>query len=260
MTIGKKKLAIMIGAAFMCMAAASICMVSCGNKKVENETANATDSTAVTQQEEVQEEEVKSVLETPDLAIFNLKGNVKTVKVTGVYNDNKRTLMEINYDEQGRLTRLDEYKIAYDKVESGKVTNKKGNKVKRDKNGRITAIDCADGCSGEQGYHFEYGKNKMSYTIDYGECSGMYTEEIITGQDGMETSATCTVNDEYMSWTLNQNYTDTKLDRYGNWIERKVKWESIEEEYNETEEGEQNNNVNKTNGSFTQTRKIEYYE
>jgi len=88
----------------------------------------------------------------------------------------------------------------------------------------------------------------------------LYGEEFILDNEGMEKSATCTSNDEYMNWTLEQNYTYTKFDQYGNWTERTVKWTSTVEEYDDFGDEEQNNKVEKTNGSFTQTRNIEYYE
>lgn len=253
MTIGKKTLAMML-------ATASICMASCGNKKSGTDVPGANDSTVVNQQKEMPAEGTKNKLSTPDLTLFGTKGNVKAAKIIGLYHDNKQTSMQLGYDDQGRLTRIDTYNISYEKVESGKVTNKKGNKVKRDKDGRITAIDCADGCSEQQGYHFQYGKNKISYTFDSGECTGLYGEEFILDNEGMEKSATCTSNDEYMNWTLEQNYTYTKFDQYGNWTERTVKWTSTVEEYDDFGDEEQNNKVEKTNGSFTQTRNIEYYE
>ena len=39
-----------------------------------------------------------------------------------------------------------------------------------------------------------------------------------------------------------------------------MKWTSTVEEYDDFGDEEQNNKVEKTNGSFTQTRNIEYYE
>lgn len=246
----------LIGTAIM--AAAIVSMAACGNKTKDNQDgAAAADS--ISEGMAAQADEDIVLMETPDLTLYALKGNVKTAVTKGTLREADGELQSLAFDEQGRLTRIDDYSISYAKVEGGKVTKAGGNNVKRDKQGRITAVDCADGCSGQMGRHYKYTKNGYECDYDYGECSGLYVEKVTTDDDGLPVKAEGASYDESGEWEVTYTYTYTKFDEKGNWTERKVKWNDKYTEYDETEDGTPNNTVKEDGGTVTQARTITYH-
>lgn len=246
----------------MAVTAALLGIVSCGNKNKaggSDEAAPADTGSVAGQAQEEQAEAEKELLQTPDLTLFELKGNVKTATVKGTVGDKDADFESTAFDEQGRLTVLGEYNISYNKVETGKVTNEKGQRVKRDKQGRILYVGRADGCSGQEGRHFTYSKNGYKDYQDTGECSWLYDTTVTLGADGLPATFKATAFDESGDYEINYTFTYTKFDDKGNWTERTVKWNSVYNEYNETEDGKEENIVTKDNGTLKQTRSITYY-
>ena len=244
----------------MAIAATAICCISCGGNKTNDnaEVAPADSDTTATVQVEQQP---KELLQTPDLKVFDLRGNVKKTVVKGASHNANWETQALEYDEQGRLTKFDDITISYAKNENGQVKNPKGQTVKRDKQGRPLHIYMNDGCSGKQGRHFEYTKTGYSCEYDYGECSGITTLTVTLDGEGRETDMKSEWYDESGEDKLTYHYTYTKFDECRNWTERKVDWKDEYTEYTECDEsGEEQNKVTKEKGSFVQKRTITYYD
>lgn len=188
---------------YICLASLSILgLLSCGG---QNKNSNQ------------QGEESHS----PDLSSFFLQGAVKSVDCG----------TKISFDVNGRVIEAetgyrnpDVLKIIYDKMPGGVVVN--GSIVKRDEEGRILWLGVADnGCSGETGYHFEYGeKGVRKYWYDNGDCSGIVFYEVTKlNENGSPVQEIRKREDEEMSLEETIDYEYVEIDNHGNWTKRNLK-------------------------------------
>lgn len=195
-----------------------------------------------------------------DLSSFFLQGPVKTVD----NGDGTR----LAFDEQGRLTEaatgLDDpntgqpivFQVVYDKIPGGTVIG--GSIVKRDAEGRLLWVGYnGNGCSGEEGYHFEYTAEGMQYWYDTGECTGMLICEVLKiDSEGRPQQEKLTCSDELGESVSTIDYDNVSVDSHGNWTERKVNAQVVETSY-EFEDEEQ---VSTSTQESVQKRTITYYE
>ncbi len=201
------------------------------------------------------EEEETTVSETPDLLSFGLKGPVRKVSGKG--------LETLEFDEQGRIVRVGEFKISYSETEDGIVHfGDFTGKIERGTANRIASI----GPCGEAKVKLEYDihGNLVSYTY----------QDVITGYDsykftyndeGVAFSSVCTAYDVGYNKDEQTDYSDWEYDKYGNWISRSYKTVSTIEQEAETAETEDGADAEpamvkntKTNHGI-QRRKISYY-
>ncbi len=204
-------------------------------------------------------------LHTPDLTLFELQGPVKSVKSGDSENEILNDL-ELNFDEHGRLTKMNEYSISYESNPNGVVEIKskylKGKEiVERDKEGRLLAVAAGEGCGGSVGYYFTYKKGKLTeYRYEYSECYLTSYEVEVKGYDaqGRISKDECGMCDEDAGCVeMTTTYTITKTDEWGNWTERKAKIHSVITEY---EEGYGDECTTSTkNMTVTEKRTITYY-
>jgi len=199
----------------------------------------------------------------PDLSSFFLQGPVKTV-------DNGT---KVTFDEQGPVIEAEAeytdpgeeplvFRVEYDP--SGNVVG--GCSVERDDQGRLHWLGVSDGCSGEQGYHFEYENVEdgiMRYWYDMGYCTG--TEyRVVTKADelGNPLQERTTAGDEVGECASVIDYEYLTFDSHGNWTERKAKVESTVTTYvfdwETGEDGE--DEVEVSTEERTERRTISYYE
>lgn len=204
----------------------------------------------------------------PDLAMFNLSGPVKEVNIETSTDSGNRSFQIMKFDEQGRLILISAeagdiedgaYEISYDTDPNGVVTNHDGQPVKRDEQGRILWLGINGGCSGEQGWHFEYAAEGLKvWNEDIGECWMTPIYEVKSwNEQGLPVEVISQSGDEegVTSCEFTRNYTE--FDDAGNWIECrmsvKCKDASFDEDGNEV--------VSEDAASESQDyRTIEYYE
>ena len=198
-------------------------------------------------------------LHTTDLDLFVLQGNVKTVVINQLRNEDVIEKLNIGFDKKGRITKIGDYAISYNRANAGKVTNRQGQLVKRDTLNRVESIYVEAGCSGRQGFHFSYDVNGLSsYSEDTGECTG---EEYYSGveiEQGLIKGVTCTMSDVGINTQSTIRYTYLKFDENGNWIERRV----TEELVTEIEDYESENPEPKVTTDkyvYNEVREIVYY-
>lgn len=197
-----------------------------------------------------------------DLSSFFLQGPVKTV-------DNGDGT-HLTFDEQGRLIEAATgfsdaesgqplvFKIVYDKMPGGTVLG--GSIVRRDGEGRLLWVGYnGNGCSGEEGYHFEYAAEGMQYWYDTGECTGMIINEVLkTDSDGKPLQEKATYGDELGEAVTTIDYDYVSVDNHGNWTERKLSAQETETSYDYEDGGEEQ--VSTSTWESTQKRTITYYE
>lgn len=244
-------------------------LVSCKGllKKLSKKSGKAKTEMAASPQDgeeayTVPEEDVTDVFCTADLSLFELQGNVKSVKGSrkgNSYMDN----WELSFDVDGRLTSIgfiggEKYAISYASNPDGKVTSRGGHNVKRDNTGSILSVSAGDGCGDAPGFYFEYGKGGLSkYHYASGECTGdVYVE--VKGYDGSGYIAKelSGWGDEYGSEETTTTYTITKTDEMGNWTERTAKIHMV---LTEREDIEAEDVVTTENKTVTEKRTITYY-
>lgn len=173
-------------------------------------------------------EQKNEEFQSPDLSTFFLQGPVKSVT-----NDDGKTT---TFDEQGRVIEAQtgfeypdgnpfSFKVAYDEVSDGMVVG--GDPVRRDSLGRIQWLGWNNNsCSGEEGFHFEYGVEDVIMTswYDYGECYGSEITEVIKVDDkGNPLQEKSQYGDEEGGEESVIDYEYVTFDNHGNWTERKVK-------------------------------------
>ena len=158
---------------------------------------------------------------TPDLSMLHLKGPVKSVVVKRKKKDEAEWWVEATYtfDEQGRLTSYpgwpEPYTISYATAEGGVVTLDGGAFVKRDAQGRITALEVEDKDWGFRCVEWDYTADNVSEVVD-----GYYTTtHVVARTNGglpriVDSEQTCRGMTDNWKW----EYTYTDFDDYGNYI------------------------------------------
>lgn len=201
----------------------------------------------------------KNKLHTTDLDLFVLQGNVKTVVINQLRNEDVIEKLNIGFDKKGRITRIGDYAISYNRSNVGKVTNRQGQLVKRDVSNRVESIYVEAGCSGRQGFHFSYDVNGLSsYSEDTGECTGEEYYSGIEMEQGLIKGVTCTMSDVGINTQSTIRYTYLKFDENGNWIERRVTEDLVTEiEDYESENPEPKKTTDKY--VYNEVREIVYY-
>ena len=194
-----------------------------------------------------------------DLDLFVLQGNVKTVVINQLKDEDVIEKLNIGFDKQGRITKIGDYAISYNRSNAGKVTNRQGQLVKRDALNRVVSIYVKAGCSGQQGFHFSYDVNGLSnYSEDTGECTGDEYYSGIEVEQGLIKGVTCTTSDVGINTQSTIRYTYIKFDENGNWIERRVTEDLVtEEEDYESENPEPKVTTDKY--VYNEVREIMYY-
>ena len=188
-----------------------------------------------------------------DLALFDLKGNVKSVKYKDDDKNNYRNACPFEWI----ILENDSYNIKYtiDFSENGKVIAPKGTKIIRDKKGEITNIQ-QPMYSGEVGKTLGYQKikrdsKKRLINVDILSTKHEYERSFSYNKDGL-------IHESYTSggWHGGNLYSDKiqytylSFDDNGNWTKRKCKFESIFDIFEEDVEY----------GEFFETREITYYD
>lgn len=201
------------------------------------------------------EEEDGVVSETPDLLSFGLKGPVRKVSGKG--------LETLEFDEQGRIVRVGEFKISYSESEDGIVYfGDFTGKIERGSANRIASI----GPCGEASVNFEYDIHGNLISYSYQDVITGYDSYKFTYNDeGVAVSSVCTAYDVGYNKDEQTNYSDWEYDKYGNWICRSYKTVSTIEQEAEAAETEDGADAEPAMVKNTQTsrgiqkRKISYY-
>lgn len=146
-----------------------------------------------------------------DINAFGMKGPVKSVEDYALLN------AKMSFDEEGRLTAIDNYRIEYNNT-TGTVVG--GADVRRDNQGRILWVGKAGECSGEIGYHFEYNdKGLAKWWHDEGDCTEMTVYEVQEYDDTKRpTSVKSTSTSKEEKTVADIEYSFERSDEWGNWI------------------------------------------
>lgn len=173
---------------------------------------------------------------TPDLALFELHGPVKSVS-SSEWEMFSYEVNTITFDEVGRLTSVHPYKIF------------------RDKSDRVNALKYITNGFEEDAWYFTYNlQNQATKVRNQGyEWGG--TTSYKYGEDGFASSSYSSGSGEGMSWEISVAYKYQDLDDFGNWTTRKYTRTSLE-----TDECEEYPVPTKTTSTGTQSRIITYYE
>ena len=245
--------------ASICLLFTGMMTVSCGEsakakaQQEELDSIHRADSLAKAAYiaDSLKKEEAKNFT-TPDQAIWNLKGHVKSVKVSATYDKEypeSYLSADLNFDQKGELTKISvsEFDHTTNIILGGKGTYH--HKVSRDNQGRIhklvpNPITCAE--FPEQGtYTFTYNKKGHIAKIEgIFEC-GTPNMEVVYKEGELPTKSSMSGMGDF-----SYSYKYEKFDDYGNWITRTVKLDSYAEMDGDTD-------IHKT---YTEQRQIEYYE
>lgn len=158
---------------------------------------------------------------TPDLSMLHLKGPVKSVVVKQRQKGETEWMEEATYtfDEQGRLTSYpgwpEPYTISYATAEDGVITLDGGAFVKRDAQGRITALEVEDEGWGFRYVEWDYTADDVSEGVD-----GYYTTTHVVARTngGLPRIVEKEQSGRGMTDNWKLEYTYTEFDDYGNYI------------------------------------------
>lgn len=211
-----------------------------------------------------QADKLKANFMSEDLKTFGLQGNVKMSVISEMQeNGEYHRLYVIKFDEQGRLTDLNDYRVAYDeKHPDGIVTNETGLPVKRDEKGRLLAIEQMGGCS--KGYFFEYmDDGSIRFTEnpdDY--CEGVPYTIWKRDANNLPTDEEFEIYEIGYSCNSTTAFTYTNFDEHNNWTERTGKChmtEDITEEDFEDGELEETTKTQESDKEVKQQQIVYYY-
>lgn len=180
--------------------------------------------------------------ETSDLRMYELKGNVKSVKVTTITNGIESLLYRLEFDANGIATthRYDNLwgegpTISLERNEKGEVT-------------KYTSIfPDAEVANVEASY--TYDGNGMLTTIEALWDGESNTKEMIEYNGKNDRAKIVTEFYDYDQTTVEEvEYVYTDFDQNGNWIEREAKVKSYTKDFDDIQ-----------NQSFIEKREIIYY-
>ena len=178
---------------------------------------------------------------TPDLAVFELHGPVKSVTASNSYYINK---MQLIFDEKGKLIR----------VKGAPFGDEEIYEITRDKSGRIKRLSIGyDNLFGEADDALEFtydSKNRVKEFDCWGpEWGGTYS--IKYDKDGFAGSCNFLGEAEGDLMKKTSLYNNYETDEFGNWIARQCI---------ETATVESGNSTDRQSKTYKETRKITYYE
>lgn len=204
---------------FIC---ASLLAISCNSttpKPAETtvETPQTSDSATIMTQE-TNDAPTDSVFYTPDLAVFDMRGHVRTLTIG---NDNFENCME--FSQEGKLVKFTiKNGRTTDEWTQGGKQNPEGIVINRDKKGRIESIS------------YRYWLTRYTY-----DKTGRYITVEESGEGGQENTIKYTrdENNQVKSMLLTSSYLDVdpnvpvvektevmisniKVDKCGNWVSR----------------------------------------
>lgn len=189
--------------------------------------------------------------EIDDVKMFGLYGNVKSIEDYMFFETS------ISFDEAKRLVQIGDYQIVYNGNTDGQVIG--GAAVHRDEQGRILWVGKAEGCSGEEGFHFEYADDVMSkWWHDTGECTGMVTTVFVNyDEKGRPIETKKEWFDEEIRGESTDLYEYSGADKWGNWTSREANTDYTIYSIN-SEDGSEHY-VDSRESTTEQTRTIVYY-
>ena len=163
----------------------------------------------------------------PDLALFNLRGIVKSVTYSGpnFYILPLPYTKPIKFDEMGNWDNINSVLLSIYKG----IYNK--NNVLRDSIGQIIEINCTKISKGGKkltlfeeldttflGYEWKNGVPQLSYVGGW-EASAIDTIEY---RDNLISKLKISASDQQHSWDYHLNFSNYVLDSHGNWTECKI--------------------------------------
>ena len=184
--------------------------------------------------------------DTSDLKMYELTGNVKSVKVMSETNGIEELAYTLAFDEKGVATAH-----RYDKLWEGELNIN----VERNEKGEMTSYIAmyADAEIAEVDAKYTYDKNGYLTTIEamwYGESSS--TEKIKYDEKNNRNESVTEYYDYDMTIVDEVKYIYNNFDEKGNWIER----EAVKRNYTKDYEGEI---IDETTTTSKERREIVYY-
>ena len=184
--------------------------------------------------------------DTSDLKMYELTGNVKSVKVMSETNGIEELAYTLAFDEKGVATAH-----RYDKLWEGELNIN----VERNEKGEMTSyiVMYADAEIAEVDAKYTYDKNGYLTTIEamwYGESSS--TEKIKYDEKNNRNESVTEYYDYDMTIVDEVKYIYNNFDEKGNWIER----EAVKRNYTKDYEGEI---IDETTTTSKERREIVYY-
>lgn len=180
--------------------------------------------------------------ETSDLKMYELKGNVKSVKATSTTNGIESLVYQLEFDEKGLATTH-----RYDNLwEDGPTIS-----VERNEKGQVTAYVSIypDAEIANVDAQYTYDSNGLLTTIEALWDGESNTKEMIEYNEKNDRAKTVTEFYDYDQTTVEEvEYIYTNFDQNGNWIEREAKVKSYTKDFDDIQES-----------SFTEKREIIYY-
>lgn len=173
--------------------------------------------------------------ETPDLALFELHGPVKSVtyKDRYLFHKNEGITLQLSYNEDGKLKGIN------------------GSTFNRDGNGRIKSI--MSKMIGEEDYFYiTYDKNNRPIKVRNEGMEWYYDQTYKYNASGFVSSLQNKGGEEAFEWTDNTTYSYKNTDEFGNWTSRNFVTKIVESEVGYS--------AGTRTGSGTNYRTITYYE
>lgn len=180
--------------------------------------------------------------ETSDLKMYELKGNVKSVKATSTTNGIESLVYQLEFDEKGLATTH-----RYDNLLGDGPTIS----VERNEKGQVTAYVSIypDAEIANVDAQYTYDSNGLLTTIEALWDGESNTKEMIEYNEKNDRAKTVTEFYDYDQTTVEEvEYIYTNFDQNGNWIEREAKVKSYTKDFDDIQEL-----------SFTEKREIIYY-
>lgn len=223
-----------------------IATASCGNSKggetnedsinqahIDSINQEKKDSINQAKTDSIREDSIRRNRVTPDLALFELKGPVKSVDknfISIAYSGGA------NFDKDGNITSLTNG-AKFKRTSDGKINRLSSDKISYNKDSQPISFSWSNSMG-------EGSSKNRSCTYTDGKLSSYFEK-----QEGVEGS--------FHVSKINASYTYLEYDNYGNWTKRRVNIVDKNTNENETQDGE----VTRTlRSNKTQTRVITYYE
>lgn len=235
---------------FMFMLLAASTLASCSKKSEANESGK--DSAKV--EAATTEAKAEVSFASPDLALYNLNGLVKSV--SGSY---------CNSDKDGKETegQFMEYSIAFDKdgvlqTDDVRNYNIKTSQSERDAEGRLTKIhhEPDEDFGADTSYEFGYKEGRLVSSLNewMGEISGGSSATYTYDEEGNVVKVVTKGDSDGISFTYTYTYTIKEKDAKGNWTKRLVYYEE------EESSGDAGEKLSVSQYYRMETRKIQYFE
>ncbi len=239
---------------FMFMLVVVGTFASCSKKSDANESGKDSAQVEAT----VTESKVQASFASPDLALYNLNGLVKSVNGSYCIADKD------GKEEEGQFM---DYSVTFDKdgvlqTDDVRNYNIKTSQSERDAEGRLTKIhhEPDEEFGGETTYEFSYKDGRLASFLNswMGEIGGGSTATYTYDEEGNLIKVVSEGGSDGISFTYTSTYTIKEKDAKGNWTKRLIYYD--EEEIQE--ESDDAVGVKPTISQYyrMETRKIEYFE